>query len=140
MNKIVPVLLALVLSCCCAPKEKNIESEIVQNPAALAVKGEGAWWMERQQTILSRLAKDPELILIGNSIFHSLDNENRQEVWSKYLVQYRAVNMGFSGDRTENVIWRLQNGSLDNINPKVAVIVVVAPEDHLKEYGKSVRL
>ncbi len=80
--------------------------------------------MERHQTILSRLTKNPELILIGNSIIHSLDNENRQEVWEKYLDRYRAVNMGFSGDRTENVIWRLQNGSLENINPKVAVILI----------------
>lgn len=80
--------------------------------------------MERHQIIISKLAKDPELILIGNSIFHSLDNENRQEVWEKYLDQYRAVNMGFSGDRTENVIWRLQNGSLKKISPKVAVILI----------------
>ena len=94
MNRIAPVLLALILSFGCVHKEKHTVSEIAENPAALAVKGEGEWWMERHQTILSRLTKDPELILIGNSIFHSLDNENRQEVWEQYLDQYQAVNMG----------------------------------------------
>lgn len=124
MNKITFVLLGIILLSECASRDNNSTPEITQNPAALSVKGEGEWWIERHQTILSRLEKDPELILIGNSIFHSLDNENRQEVWEKYLDQYRAVNMGFSGDRTENVIWRLQNGSIDNINPKVAVILI----------------
>ena len=124
MRKIVPVLLAVSLSFSCVPKERITALEISENPAALPVKGEGEWWMERHQTILSKLTKDPELILIGNSIFHSLDNENRQEVWQKYLDQYQTVDMGFSGDRTENVIWRLQNGSLESINPKVAVILI----------------
>jgi len=124
MNKIVPVLLAVSLSFGCVSKEKNNQVEIVDNPAALAVKGDGRWWKERHQTILGTLSKNPELILIGNSILHSLDNEDRKEVWGKYLDQYKTVNMGISGDRTENVIWRLQNGSLENINPKVAVILI----------------
>jgi lysophospholipase L1-like esterase len=124
MNKIILAFLALILFFGCVPGENNTTAEINENPAALEVKGEGEWWMERHQTILSRLTKDPELILIGNSIFHSLDDENRQEVWEKYLDQYRTVNMGISGDRTENVIWRLQNGSLENIHPKVAVILI----------------
>ncbi len=124
MNKIILGLLGIIFLSGCASRDNNSAPEITQNPAALSVKGEGEWWIERHQTILSRLEKDPELILIGNSIFHSLDNENRQEVWEKYLDQYRTVNMGFSGDRTENVIWRLQNGSLENISPKVAVILI----------------
>ena len=124
MNKIILGFLGIILLSGCASRDNNSAPEITKNPAAMAVKGEGEWWMERHQTILSRLSKDPELILIGNSIFHSLDNENRQEVWEKYLDQYRTVNMGISGDRTENVIWRLQNGSLENINPKVAVILI----------------
>ena len=124
MNKIILGLLGIILLSGCASRDNNSTPEITKNPAALAIKGEGEWWIERHQTILSRLTKDPELILIGNSIFQSLDDENRQEVWEKYLDQYRTVNMGISGDRTENVIWRLQNGSLENINPKVAVILI----------------
>ena len=118
MRKIVPVLLAVSLSFGCVSKEKNTHFEIDDNPAALAEKGDGKWWKERHQTILSRLSQNPDVILIGNSILHSLDIEDRKEVWGKYLDQYKTVNMGISGDRTENVIWRLQNGSLENIKSK----------------------
>ena len=78
MNKIIPGLLSIVLLSGCVSREHNVPSEISENPAALAVKNEGEWWMDRHQTIQSRLSKDPTLILIGNSIFHSLDDENRQ--------------------------------------------------------------
>ncbi len=67
---------------------------------------------------------NPELILIGNSILNSLDNSDRTAVWEKYLYKYNTVNMGFSGDRTENVIWRLQNGEIDGISPKVALLLI----------------
>lgn len=83
-----------------------------------------SWWKERHELVLSKLHKDPQLILIGNSILHALDEEDRQDVWEKYLNLYRTVNMGFSGDRTENVIWRLQNGELDGIHPSVALILI----------------
>jgi len=124
MNKIIFGLLSIILLSGCISSEQNAPSEISKNPAAQAVKSKGEWWIERHQTILSRLEKNPELILIGNSIFHSLDHETRQEVWGKYLDKYQAVNMGISGDRTENAIWRLQNGSLENIHPKVALILI----------------
>ncbi|QOD59743.1 lipase [Polaribacter haliotis] len=102
---------------------KNIV-EVSKNLASLEVKKEEEWWLKRHQTILSRLNPDSELILIGNSILHSLDNKDREEVWDKYLDSYKTINMGISGDRTENVIWRLKNGSLENINPKVAVLLI----------------
>lgn len=64
-------------------------------------------WDDRLRAILEILDVDPELILKGNSIFTSLEKENRKEVRIKYLGQYREVNMGRGGDRTENEIWRL---------------------------------
>ena len=34
------------------------------------------------------------------------------------------MNLGFSGDRTEHVIWRFQNGAIDDITPKLAVVMI----------------
>ena len=42
----------------------------------------------------------------------------------KRQEQENAFNIGFSGDRTEHVLWRLDNGAMDNMQPKVAVIMI----------------
>ncbi len=82
------------------------------------------WWKERHEAIINKENANPQLILIGNSILNQLDKDNRKAVRAKYLDKYNTINMGFSGDRTENVIWRLQNGELESINPKVALVLI----------------
>ncbi len=82
-------------------------------------------WRERHEHILEKVrTSDPKLILIGNSITHALDDPDRKILWDLYLDDLDAVNMGISGDRTENVIWRLENGCLEGIHPKVAVLLI----------------
>ncbi len=82
-------------------------------------------WRERHEQILEKVrTSDPQLIMIGNSITHNLDKPDRQIFWDRYLNDLDAVNMGISGDRTENVIWRLQNGLLEGIKPKVATLLI----------------
>ncbi len=83
------------------------------------------WWaMRHQQVIDSVRHTNPQLVLLGNSILHSLDYKDRNETWDKYLIQYNAANLGFSADRTENVIWRINNGEIDNMNPKVILLLI----------------
>ena len=98
----------------------------IDNPAANATdKLNSDWWKARHEQVLkNNKIKNPELILVGNSILHTLDNNDRTPVWEKYLNKFNAVNMGFSGDRTENVIWRLENGEIDGINPKVTLLLI----------------
>ena len=64
-----------------------------------------------------------DMIFIGDSITHSWEN-NGKEVWQKYYGHRKSVNLGFSGDRTQHVLWRLDNGNIDGISPKVAVIMI----------------
>ena len=124
MNKSKLLFLVLCFVVGCSSQKKATVFNSNENKAAVALKKSGRGWAERHQTILSRLGMKPELILVGNSIFHTLDNEDRKEVWTKYLNKYHTVNMGISGDRTENVIWRLQNGSLEKVEPKVAIVLI----------------
>ena len=43
--------------------------------------------------------------------------------WTKTLHGWNAGNFGWGADRTENVLWRLENGELDGVNPKVIVLL-----------------
>lgn len=130
MNKLLLTFLVVLLSFGCTREGRKIADETLEqsnglaNPASQAVENVEQWWNQRHQTILGRLDSSAQLILVGNSIFHSLDNDDREDVWKKYLDAYQTINMGISGDRTENVIWRLENGSLDNIDPEVALVLI----------------
>jgi beta-glucosidase len=65
----------------------------------------------------------PEIVFIGDSITQGWENEGR-EVWQRHYARHNALGLGFGGDRTENVLWRLQHGALDGLAPKVAVLMI----------------
>ena len=82
------------------------------------------WWMPRHEAICARVKKgDVGLIFIGDSITHGWEGGGK-EIWQKYYAKRNAVNMGFGGDRTEHVLWRLAHGEIDGIAPKLAVIMI----------------
>ncbi len=64
-----------------------------------------------------------DLVFIGDSITQGWEG-NGKEVWGKNYASRNAVNLGIGGDRTEHVIWRLQNGNLAGVEPKVAVVMI----------------
>jgi beta-glucosidase len=45
-------------------------------------------------------------------------------VWKRYYEKYDAVDLGFGGDLTQNVLWRLEHGEVDGLDPKVAVLMI----------------
>jgi len=89
--------------------------------AAWAVK----WWQSRHDQKLADLKKmeKVDLLMIGDSITHGWEGRGKK-VWDEYYAKRNAFNIGFSGDRTENVLWRLQHDALKGISPKLAVIMI----------------
>jgi len=43
--------------------------------------------------------------------------------WNQNFHGWNAADFGWGGDTTQNIIWRLQNGELDNVNPKIIVLL-----------------
>lgn len=87
------------------------------------------WWLPRHEEKLAEARKlvaaghGPEVVFIGDSITQGWEKEGR-EVWQRHYAGHHALNLGFGGDRTENVLWRLQHGELDGLEPKVAVLMI----------------
>jgi lysophospholipase L1-like esterase len=82
------------------------------------------WWVKRNAAVNARVAEgNADLIFIGDSITHSWENAGKK-VWDMYYADRNAVNMGFSGDRTQHVLWRLDHGHLDGISPELAVVMI----------------
>ncbi|KAG9342094.1 hypothetical protein JZ751_017091 [Albula glossodonta] len=52
------------------------------------------------------------------------DGRWMSQVWRELFSPLHAINFGIAGDTTCNVLWRLQNGELQNIKPKVVVLWV----------------
>ena len=83
-----------------------------------------SWWMPRHKEKLEGIkGRQVDLLMIGDSITHSWESGGRA-VWEKYYAGRNAFNIGFSGDRTENVLWRLQHGAADGIDPKLAIVMI----------------
>jgi lysophospholipase L1-like esterase len=66
---------------------------------------------------------DTELLFIGDSITQGWEGAGK-DVWARSYTRHKAVNLGIGGDRTQHVLWRLQNAPLDNVKPKAAVVMI----------------
>lgn len=80
---------------------------------------------------LQRAQEGPvELLFLGDSITADWKGVGKK-VWQQYYHQYQSANFGIGGDQTENVLWRIENGELDRIRPKVIVLLVGTNDSRL---------
>ena len=94
-----------------------------QNKALDPVDRKDDWWVKRQAANVEKMEQgDIDLLLIGDSITHGWDNQ--KELYEKFFGKYRGINLGFSGDQTAHVLWRLDHLPLDKISPKAAMIMI----------------
>jgi beta-glucosidase len=90
-----------------------------------APRGDG-WWQGRQASFNERvkeLGKQSQLIFIGDSITQGWEGAGKS-VWEERFAKYKAINLGIGGDRTQHVLYRLENGNLEGLAPKAAVVMI----------------
>lgn len=108
---------ASLLTC---PDYKTVALE----PEPLSEHWALSWWIPRHEAkvALTKTA-NPELVFVGDSITEGWEKSGAG-VFEKYFGNYKTLTLGFGGDRTENVLWRLQHGEIDGIDPKLLVLMI----------------
>jgi len=84
------------------------------------------WWGKRHAALVEQAKKGgAPVVFLGDSITHFWESTGREQ-WNRYFAEgpRRAINLGFSGDRTEHVLWRIDNGELDGYEAKVIVLMI----------------
>lgn len=88
------------------------------------------WFGRHSQVVEENRLRNPEIILLGDSITHYWGGEPAHEIkrgersYARLYGNRRTVNMGFGFDGTEHVLWRMQNGELDGISPRLAQVLI----------------
>ena len=81
-------------------------------------------WVDRvQQTLNQTKGKHFDLIFDGDSITDFWQGTGR-EVWTARYGSLNAVDFGISADKVENLLWRLQQGQVDGLDPKLVVLMI----------------
>jgi beta-glucosidase len=102
-----------------------VEPVIHTNTAIIPVPRTGSI-TNRQSLVLQRARENPgdyDIEFIGDSITQGWEGAGRN-VWQEFYGQRKVINMGVSGDRTQHVLWRFEQGQLDGIKAKAAVVMI----------------
>jgi lysophospholipase L1-like esterase len=102
------------------------------NPASTPMPNDtNSQWMERHVAKLKAIHEQPiDLLFIGDSITQDWELDGPEPwrqfktIWDKYFGSLNAMNLGFDGDTTANVLWRLEHGEIEDIHPKVIVLEI----------------
>ena len=89
------------------------------------------WWAERHARVLEQVKANPTagVLFLGDSITQNYEkaktpDENFQPTWQQFYATRGAINAGFSGDRTEHLLWRLDHGEVDGLRARAVVLLI----------------
>ena len=106
--------------------ECPIPKHVVTTPAAQTFDWAKSWWIPRHEQKIKEVKDcggDIDLVFLGDSITHGWEKGGK-EIWNQYYANRKALNLGFGGDRIEQVLWRIDHGAFDGMKPKLTVLLI----------------
>ncbi len=96
---------------------------LAQNHPWISQVGDAGWLRHHEQLVNQTIAhkSDIEIVFLGASITEFWGSYGK-DVWEKHYTPRHAYNYGVSGDQTQHVIWRTENGEFDGVMPKAVVL------------------
>jgi lysophospholipase L1-like esterase len=100
------------------------DAAALNTPSVPAPRSSPTNWLSRHEGFVAQAKKGGiDLLFLGDSITDGWRNKGI-DVWRKFYEPRHAANFGIGGDRTQHVLWRIRNGELDGIKPKVTVLMI----------------
>jgi lysophospholipase L1-like esterase len=91
------------------------------------------WWRERFEAKQAELHRQPvDLVWLGDSITENFEKtgpepwRNYAPIWQRFYAPRHAINLGFKGDATSHLLWRIEHGEIDGIHPRLAIVLIGA--------------
>ncbi|VDK52649.1 unnamed protein product [Dibothriocephalus latus] len=90
-------------------------------------EGHGSWLSQHTRFVCQAKEREPDVLLIGDSV---LSNFQHSYSYKQYIEPLHCLNFSIQNDQTQNVLWRILNGELDEIKVKVIVLAVGTHNKH----------
>lgn len=128
--KLLPLALLLLGSVSAAPSHAQAVATpsmlpapaIVDASAPIARTDKPAFYTLHDEFLARGKSGPIGVLFLGDSITERW--KQAPHIWEHYFGKYQPANFGIGGDRTHNVVWRIENGELDGIKPRVVVLML----------------
>src|SRR5215472_10726125 len=129
MKRILALSTAILATATSIAQNTNSQTAAASNPAVIpATRSSPTNWLARHEGFVKQAkAGGIDLLFMGDSItdyWRRPGPTGGSNVWAKLYGPRHAANFGIGGDRTQHVLWRIENGELDGLDPKVIVLMV----------------
>ena len=83
-------------------------------------------WISRHEANVAEAKKGGiDILFLGDSITDGWRWGNGgSKIWPQLYAPRHGANFGIGYDRIQNVLWRVENGELENISPKVVILLI----------------
>ena len=95
------------------------------------------WMARHEENVVTAKRGGVDILFLGDSITDGWHwDTGGRRIWEKTFAPRHAANFGIGYDRIQNVLWRVENGELDGISPKVVVLLIGTNNTGNEDDGK----
>ena len=116
-------LFAMALALGLAIAAQATDKKSGKSAADLPAKRDDGWVSRHDGFVDIAKKGDVDLVFFGDSITDGW-RDTGLAIWEKNFTPLKAVNFGISSDLTQHVLWRVHNGELTGLKPKVVVLMI----------------
>src|ERR1051326_9396716 len=114
---------------CSAPAQQPRITDTAGSAARPKSRSDANSLLAHEQLLQKAKQGHIDVYFVGDSITRRWGASDPQyrpllENWPRNFSGWNAANFGWGADRIENILWRLQNGGLEGVNPKGIVVLV----------------